>query len=230
LLPFLRDQHVMTPGTLPLGFDPPDSDPAPVQLGPHATLLQGFARSGAAILLAAIDDVCRVAPLRHTVTPGGWTMSVAMSNCGPLGWVSDRGGYRYAAIDPMSQQPWPAMPAVFRRLATDAAAAAGFAGFSPDACLINQYKPGARLTLHQDRNERDFSAPIVSVSLGLPAVFLWGGRERSHRYVKVPLLHGDVAVWGGADRLTFHGIATLADGVHPMTGDVRYNLTFRKAG
>lgn len=200
-----------------------------IRLGPQAILLQGFAESRAAILLTAIHDLCQIAPLRHMVTPGGWTMSVAMSNCGDAGWVSDRRGYRYDGIDPMSQRPWPAMPVAFRTLAAEAAAAAGFPGFSPDACLINQYKPGARLTLHQDRNERDFSAPIVSVSLGLPAVFLWGGQKRSDRPTKVPLMHGDVAVWGGVDRLTFHGIAALAEGVHPVTGSVRYNLTFRQA-
>lgn len=179
--------------------------------------------------METIDEVCRAAPLRHMVTPGGWTMSVAMTNCGTAGWVTDRRGYRYEPIDPLSQRPWPEMPALFRALASDAAAMAGFSGFMPDVCLINQYKPGARLSLHQDRDERDFSAPIVSVSLGLPAVFLWGGQQRADRPLKVPLLHGDVAVWGGVDRLTFHGIAALADGVHPATGAVRYNLTFRKA-
>lgn len=225
-----RGRPVITPGTLPLGLDLADHDSAPIKLGPQAALLTGFARSRAAILLAAIHDICREAPLRHMVTPGGWTMSVAMTNCGQAGWVSDRKGYRYDAIDPTSQRPWPAMPAALQGLASEAAAEVGFPRFSPDACLINQYQPGARLTLHQDRNERDFSAPIVSVSLGLPAVFLWGGRQRSDRPVKVPLMHGDVAVWGGADRLRFHGIAALADGVHPLTGDVRYNLTFRKAG
>jgi DNA oxidative demethylase len=156
-------------------------------------------------------------------------MSVAMTNCGEAGWVTDRSGYRYDAIDPESGQPWPAMPDVFSALAADAAVAAGFAGFVPDACLINQYRAGARLSLHQDRNERDFTAPIVSVSLGVPATFLWGGRRRADRPARVPLLHGDVVVWGGIDRLTFHGVNPLADGIHPMTGSVRFNLTFRRA-
>jgi DNA oxidative demethylase len=214
---------------LPLGLQQPASDARSIALGPQATVLKGFACSQAAALLAAIDDICRISPLRHMVTPGGWTMSVAMTNCGEAGWVTDRSGYRYDAIDPLSGQPWPAIPAVFAALAADAAAAAGFAGFVPDACLINQYRAGARLSLHQDRNERDFTAPIVSVSLGLPATFLWGGRRRADRPVRVPLLHGDVAVWGGLDRLAFHGVAPLADGIHPMTGSVRLNLTFRRA-
>jgi len=156
-------------------------------------------------------------------------MSVAMTNCGKAGWVTDRSGYRYDSIDPQTGLPWPDMPALFSALAAGAAAAAGFAGFKPDACLINQYRPGARLSLHQDRNERDFSAPIVSVSLGLPAIFLWGGQKRAQRPERIPLLHGDVAVWGGNDRLTFHGIGPLADGFHPVTEGLRYNLTFRKA-
>jgi alkylated DNA repair protein (DNA oxidative demethylase) len=220
---------MMRPDTLPLGLDQPQRIAKNVSLGPQATLLTGFAESQAAALLAAIDDIRCISPLRHMITPGGWTMSVAMTNCGDAGWVTDRSGYRYDTIDPETGQPWPAMPAVFTALAAGAAAAAGFAGFAPDACLINQYRPGARLSLHQDRNERDFAAPIVSVSLGLPAVFLWGGQKRADRPTRIPLMHGDVAVWGGVDRLNFHGVNPLADGVHPMTGDVRYNLTFRNA-
>jgi alkylated DNA repair protein (DNA oxidative demethylase) len=200
-----------------------------VALGREASLLTRFTASQAPALLAAIDDIRRVSPLRHMVTPGGWTMSVAMTNCGEVGWVTDRSGYRYDAIDPETGQAWPAMPTAFSALAAGAAAAAGFAGFAPDVCLINQYRPGARLSLHQDRDERDFSNPIVSVSLGLPAIFLWGGQKRAARPTRIPLMHGDVAVWGGVDRLTFHGVHPLADGVHPMTGAVRYNLTFRKA-
>jgi len=198
-------------------------------LGRQATLLRRFTASQAPTLLAAIEDIRRISPLRQMVTPGGWTMSVAMTNCGEAGWVTDRSGYRYDPIDPETGQAWPAMPTVFFALAAGAAAAAGFAGFAPDACLINQYRPGARLSLHQDRDERDLSNPIVSVSLGLPAIFLWGGQKRAARPTRIPLLHGDVAVWGGVDRLTFHGVHPLADGVHPLTGAVRYNLTFRKA-
>jgi len=220
---------MMRPDTLPLALHQPQRVAQSVTLGPQATLLTSFAESQATALLAAIDDIGRVSPLRHMVTPGGWTMSVAMTNCGEAGWVTDRSGYRYDAIDPKTGQAWPAMPPVFSALATGAATAGGFTGFTPDACLINQYLPGARLSLHQDRNERDFSAPIVSVSLGLPAIFVWGGQKRSDRPTRVPVMHGDVVVWGGVDRLTFHGVNALADGVHPMAGPVRYNLTFRKA-
>jgi alkylated DNA repair protein (DNA oxidative demethylase) len=163
------------------------------------------------------------------VTPGGFRMSVAMTNCGDAGWVSDRSGYRYDAIDPDSGKRWPAMPPVFADLAARAAGRAGFDGFATDACLINCYEPGARLSLHQDRNERDFDAPIVSVSLGLPAVFLFGGARRTDRPMRVPLEHGDVVVWGGPARLAFHGVAELHDGTHPLVGCRRINLTFRKA-
>jgi alkylated DNA repair protein (DNA oxidative demethylase) len=200
-----------------------------IRLGPGAVVLTTFAHGCAAQLLAGIDDIGRSAPLRHMVTPGGWKMSVAMTNCGEAGWVTDHSGYRYDTIDPDSGNAWPDMPPSFRTLATAAAAAAGFAKFVPDACLINRYSPGARLSLHQDRDELDFAAPIVSVSLGLPAVFLWGGLRRADRTVRVPLTHCDVAVWGGVDRLRFHGVHALVDGSHPMTGTVRYNLTFRKA-
>jgi DNA oxidative demethylase len=219
----------MRPETLSLGLDEPVRTAGSIRLGPGAVVLTAFAQSCAAELLAGIHDVCRRSPLRHMVTPGGWKMSVAMTNCGDAGWVTDQTGYRYDRIDPDTENTWPDMPPSFRAIATAAADEAGFARFAPDACLINQYSPGARLSLHQDRNELDLAAPIVSVSLGLPAVFLWGGRKRADRTVRVPLMHGDVAVWGGVDRLRFHGVRTLADGTHPLTGAVRYNLTFRKA-
>ena len=177
----------------------------------------------------AIDVVAARAPFRNMVTPGGHRMSVAMTNCGDFGWVSDRRGYRYEGADPESGRPWPAMPSCFLDLAARAARAAGYDDFVPDACLVNNYEPGTRLTLHQDRNERDFKAPIVSVSLGLPATFLFGGDERSDRPRRVKLLHGDVAVWGGPSRLAFHGIAPLREGAHPVTGRRRINLTLRKA-
>ena len=157
-------------------------------------------------------------------------MSVAMTNCGALGWVSDPSGYRYAAADPESGRAWPPLPKSFRDLAMGAAARSGFANFLPDACLVNRYEPGARLTLHQDKNERDFAAPIVSVSLGLPAVFLFGGATRRQRPMRVPLVHGDVVVWGGPDRLRYHGVLALKDGHHPQLGNHRINLTFRRAG
>jgi DNA oxidative demethylase len=169
------------------------------------------------------------APFRHMVTPGGHVMSVAMTNCGSAGWVTDRSGYRYDAADPEAGKPWPAMPASFRSLAGAAAAEAGFSGFAPDACLINRYAPGARMSLHQDRDETDFGAPIVSVSLGLSATFLFGGLQRSDRPRRYRLEHGDVVVWGGPARLAFHGVAPLADGEHALMGRLRINLTFRKA-
>ena len=169
-------------------------------------MLRGFAAAEAATLIEALGNVVASAPFRHMVTPGGYSMSVAMSNCGSAGWVTDRTGYRYDPIDPLTGRPWPPMPAVFRRLAVRAADAGGFAAFDPDACLVNRYEPGTRLSLHQDRNERDFSAPIVSVSLGLPAVFLFGGLRRRERPRKIRLESGDVAVWGGPARLVFHGV------------------------
>jgi alkylated DNA repair protein (DNA oxidative demethylase) len=210
-------------------FSGSETQPEREPLAEGAVLLRGFAAAEAERLVAAVNRIAAAAPFRHMVTPGGFTMSVAMSNCGRAGWVTDRHGYRYDAVDPESGQPWPAMPALFRDLAARAAAAAGFDGFAPDSCLINWYVPGARLTLHQDRNERDFANPIVSVSLGLPATFLFGGGRRSDRPKRLRLLSGDVAVWGGPARLAFHGIDVLADGEHPLTGRARFNLTFRRA-
>jgi DNA oxidative demethylase len=197
--------------------------------GPGAVLLKGFALYRAAELMAALDEITLSAPFRHMATPGGKTMSVAMTNCGRAGWVSDRRGYRYDPLDPHSGRVWPAMPPVFLELAIGSAAAAGYDGFQPDACLINRYQPGSRLTLHQDKNERDFTAPIVSVSLGLPAKFLFGGLQRSDRPKRVMLEHGDVAVWGGPSRLVYHGVDALKDGNHPVLGRQRINLTLRKA-
>jgi DNA oxidative demethylase len=162
-------------------------------------------------------------------TPGGFSMSVAMTNCGPFGWVSDPTGYRYSPTDPETGVAWPAMPAAFAELATRAAAAAGFPDFAPDACLVNRYEPGARLTLHQDKDEWDFGAPIVSVSLGVPAVFLFGGLKRSDRPQRVPLEHGDVVVWGGPARLRYHGVAKLEESRHAFAGNARINLTLRRA-
>ena len=193
-----------------------------------AVLLRRMARAFGTELIESLDEIVAAAPFRHMVTPGGHTMSVAMTNCGPLGWVTDRRGYRYDPLDPQSGQPWPAMPAAFRELAGRAAETAGFSRFLPDACLVNQYLPGARMSLHQDKDELDLAAPIVSVSLGLPAVFLFGGLRRSDRPRRFRLEHGDVAVWGGPARLCFHGIAPLAEGVHPRIGRQRINLTFRK--
>jgi DNA oxidative demethylase len=211
-------------------FEPACEAPSRESLAPGALLLRGLAAPRAPKLLADLQRVLEAAPWRHMLTPGGYRMSVAMTNCGALGWVSDARGYRYDGIDPESGRRWPALPASFAELANEAAAQAGFAGFAPDACLVNRYQPGARLTLHQDRNERDFGAPIVSVSLGLPAVFLFGGATRKDRTKRVPLAHGDVVVWGGPARLFHHGVLALKDGEHALTGAQRINLTLRKAG
>jgi DNA oxidative demethylase len=207
----------------------PDALPPLETMAESAVLLRGFARSVEGDLIAALCDIVEQAPFRHMLTPGGHQMSVAMTNCGGVGWVTDRTGYRYDRVDPESAKPWPAMPPSFRALAGQAAEQAGFDGFSPDACLINRYQPGARMSLHQDRDETDFGAPIVSVSLGLPALFLFGGLARSDRPRRFRLEHGDVAVWGGPTRLAFHGVAPLADGEHALMGRQRINLTFRKA-
>jgi alkylated DNA repair protein (DNA oxidative demethylase) len=198
-------------------------------MAPGAVLLRGYALPHETELLAAIEAVAAEAPFRHMVTPGGFTMSVAMTTCGTAGWVTDRKGYRYSPTDPLSGKPWPAMPAPFQALAAAAAAEAGYPGFQPDSCLINRYEPGTKLSLHQDQDEEDFSQPIVSVSLGLPATFLFGGPKRADPTAKFPLVHGDVAVWGGPSRLFFHGVATLKDGHHPLLGRKRINLTFRRA-
>lgn len=197
-------------------------------LDPGAMVLRGFARAREAALKQDVERVTAAAPFRHLITPGGFRMSVAMTNCGELGWVSDRRGYRYDPVDPDSGERWPPLPESFRALAADAAARAGYPGFVPDACLINRYEPGARLSMHQDRDEKDLRAPIVSVSLGLPAVFLWGGDVRADKARRVALQHGDVVVWGGPARLRFHGVLALKDGDHPFAGAHRINLTFRK--
>ena len=207
-----------------------DAAPAVEPLADGAMVLHGLARPAQDALLADVRAVIAAAPLRHPITPGGRCMSVAMTSCGALGWVSDRRGYRYDPNDPERRAPWPAMPASFVRLAAQAASRAGFDGFVPDACLINRYEPGARLSLHQDRDERDFGAPIVSVSLGLPAVFLFGGLSRADKATRIQLRHGDVVVWGGPSRLRFHGVLSLADGDHALLGRQRINLTLRRAG
>ncbi len=210
------------------------ADPAPAgrvtRLGAQALLLHGFALPQVDALWPALHKVLAQAPPRHMATPGGQRMSAALTNCGALGWVSDRRGYRYTALDPETGQAWPALPAVFLALAQAAASQAGFAGFGPDACLISRYASGARMGLHQDRDERELAQPIVSVSLGVPAVFLWGGERRADRARRVPLRHGDVLVWGGVDRLRFHGVAPIRAADHVPSGAERFNLSFRQAG
>jgi DNA oxidative demethylase len=206
-----------------------DVSPSREAMADGAVLLRGFAGRFEKDLLPALREIVKQAPFRHMSTPGGHQMSVAMTNCGTAGWVTDRAGYRYDGVDPNSGERWPAMPDTFRDLAAEAAAGAGFVGFSPDACLINRYEPGARMSPHQDKDEQDFSAPIVSVSLGIPAIFLFSGLKRSDKSRRFRLTHGDVVVWGGPSRLFFHGIAPLADAEHAVLGRQRINLTFRKA-
>ena len=211
-------------------FDHPDFHPHWREgLATGAVVLRGGALRDDTALLAEIDRIAGLVPFQYRATPGGYAMSVAMTNCGEVGWVTDRQGYRYQTTSPESQQPWPSMPELFRTLAVEAAEQAGFAGFAPDACLINRYQPGAKMSLHQDKDEHDFGAPIVSVSLGLPAIFQFGGMERSDKTQRVPLTHGDIVVWGGPSRLRYHGILPLKAGEHPLTGGYRFNLTFRKA-
>ena len=207
----------------------PDVRPSRETIAEGAVLLRGFARPVEDELITALREIVAQAPFRHMMTPGGHQMSVAMTNCGDAGWVTDRSGYRYDTIDPESRKPWPPMPPSFLALAKQAALEAGFDNFATDACLINRYQPGARMSLHQDRDEGDFGAPIVSVSLGLPATFLFGGLKRSDKTQRYRLEHGDIAVWGGPARLAFHGVAPLADGEHAVLGRQRINLTFRKA-
>lgn len=199
------------------------------EFAPGAWVLRGFALDAAAVLLAEIERIAAQSPFRHLVTPGGKTMSVAMTNCGAVGWYSDRHGYRYAEIDPETGEPWPAMPRAFSRLARAAAHAAGFDDYAPDVCLVNRYEIGTRLTLHVDQDERDHRSPIVSISLGLPATFLFGGLARKDPQRRIPLVHGDVVVWGGPSRMRYHGVLPIKDGEHPLTGARRYNLTFRVA-
>lgn len=203
--------------------------PASEALGQEAVLLRAYALASVDALLAGLEDVLAREPFRTVYTPGGLPMSVQLSGCGDCVWVSDRQGYRYEPRHPASGRPWPAMPDAWRALAQDAAMQAGFPGFVPDTCLINRYTPGSRLSLHQDKDERDFSAPIVSVSLGLPARFVFGGLTRNAPAQRWPLFHGDVVVWGGADRLRYHGVLPLHDGHHPLLGRQRINLTFRRA-
>lgn len=200
------------------------------QIGEQSYVLRGYALPWIERLLPELRKILAQSPFRKMVTPGGFTMSAALSSCGDLGWSTDARGYRYTPLDPLSQQPWPAMPDALRLLAVQAAGDAGFADFAPDACLINRYVPGAKMSLHQDKNERRYSEPVVSISLGLPAIFLFGGHERSDKAQKVSLFHGDVVVWGGVDRLRFHGVMPIKEGVHPIMGPQRINLTLRTAG
>lgn len=198
-------------------------------LAEGAVILRRRARARSEELMTLVEQVAAENPFRHRITPGGHRMSVAMTNCGDSGWTTDSRGYQYSEQDNLSGQRWPAMPPLFRQLAVTCAREAGFNGFNPDACLLNCYQPGAKLTLHQDKDERDLRQPIVSVSLGLPAIFLFGGFERGDACQRVLLEHGDVVVWGGPSRLRYHGILPLKPGIHPLAGAFRFNLTFRRA-
>jgi alkylated DNA repair protein (DNA oxidative demethylase) len=218
-----------TPATLDLFADDTPQSPSTEHIGPRSYVFRGFALPLIDRLLPALESVLRQAPFRNMVTPGGFTMSVGLSSCGDFGWTTDRRGYQYTATDPQTGQPWPRMPEVFRELAQAAADAAGFANFDPDACLINRYIPGAKMSLHQDKDELGYQWPVVSVSLGVAAMFLFGGHARSDKTQKVPLFHGDVVVWGGEDRLRFHGVMPVKQASHPQLGEQRINFTFRKA-
>jgi alkylated DNA repair protein (DNA oxidative demethylase) len=211
-------------------FDNAASKGSAERLSEGAVLFHGRLDEHAEAIIAFIRDINRQAPFRHLVTPGGHRMSVSMTSCGDLGWMTDRKGYRYTETDPASDRPWPPMPDLFSELAGAAATEAGFPAYRPDACLINRYHPGAKLSLHQDKDERDYAHPVVSFSLGLPATFLWGGFRRKDKPQRLVLEHGDVLVWGGPDRLRYHGIGPLPEGEHPLLGAQRINLTFRKAG
>lgn len=210
-------------------FDQPALAGRCEELAPGAWVLRGFAFDHAGALLHEVDDIAARSPFRHLVTPGGKTMSVAMTNCGAVGWFSDRRGYRYTSIDPETGASWPVMPALFAKLARDAAHAAGFNDYASDVCLVNRYEIGTHLTPHQDQDEHDRHSPIVSVSLGLPAAFLFGGLARTDPQQRIPLVHGDVVVWGGPSRMRYHGVLPIKDGEHSLTGPRRYNLTFRVA-
>lgn len=217
------------PATLDMFANDTAQAPRTEQIGPRSFVLRGFVLPLMEQVLAALEKVLLQSPFRHMTTPGGFTMSVALSNCGSVGWVTDRAGYRYTRIDPQTGVPWPALPDVLLTLAQAAAAESGFPGFMPDACLINCYVPGSKMSLHQDKNEHGYEWPVVSVSLGVPATFLFGGLERSDKTQRVSLFHGDVVVWGGEDRLRYHGVMPLKHAEHPLLGEQRINFTFRKA-
>ena len=220
----------MTPTTFDLFAEAePEQPPRREQIGEQSYVLRGFALAWVNRLLPELQAVLSAAPFRQMITPGGFTMSAAMSSCGDWGWTTDRSGYRYTRNDPRTGRPWPPMPEVFLQMAQAAAREAGFAEFLPNACLINRYIPGAKMSLHQDKDEASYAAPIVSVSLGLPAMFLFGGFERGDKCQRVPLLHGDIVVWGGVDRLRYHGVLPIKDGTHPRLGEQRINFTFRAA-
>lgn len=204
-----------------------DGAVAPVDvIMPEVVLLRGFVAT--APLLLEIEAIAAAAPFRRLETPGGGRMSVAMTNAGRWGWHSDRRGYRYLECDPESGRPWPTMPAAFAALARRAATRAGFPGFEPDCCLVNRYAIRAQMGTHRDFDELDLRHPIVSVSIGLPATFLWYGAARKGPPRRVEVTDGDVLVWGGAARAGYHGVRRLTGRGEAPDG-LRYNLTLRRA-
>ena len=217
-----------TPITHSLFDEEPDASRTEV-LFPGAVLLHRYALKLERTFLDELDTLTKISPFRQMLTPGGRKFGVHNTSCGEVGWISDARGYRYVSIDPVSEQPWPTMPREFQQLATDAAEEGGFKHFIPDSCLVNRYAPDIKMSLHQDKDEADFSQPIVSVSLGMSATFVFGGLQRSDKLRRIDLHHGDVLVWGGPARLLFHGIQSIKDQPHPIMGAQRINLTFRRA-
>jgi len=200
-----------------------------VKLAEGAVWLRGFALPEADALWALVSAHLATHPPQQMMTPMGYPMSVKTTSLGDYGWVGNATGYGYARLNPVTNQPWPPIPTLLLSLAQRAANAAGYADYCPDTCLINLYQTGAKMGLHQDKDELDFTQPIVSVSLGVPATFLFGGAKRTDKTAKIPLTHGDVVVWGGASRRYFHGVNAVKLGQHPLLGALRCNLTFRKA-
>lgn len=198
-----------------------------IDIVPGMVLLRGFANSP--ILIESLSQVLAHSPLRQMETSRGFKMSVHTSNCGEAGWISDRRGYRYVKQDPLNGKPWPDLPIAFKSVAQDAAIEAGFSAYEPDVCLINRYRPGNQMGAHQDKDEQDFTQPIVSVSLGIDARFFVIGPEKRGSSTAVDLTDGDVLVFGGPARKFFHGVRKLRESIHPALGAVRWNLTFRKA-
>lgn len=200
------------------------------KISDQSYLIKGAVIEKADELITEINSITRSSPLRQMQTRRGHYLGAKMTNCGDLGWIGDDKGYRYSSLDPLTNQPWPRMPTMFKTLAREMASSVGFEDFEPDVCLINQYMPKVGMGLHQDKDEQDLSQPIVSLSLGVPAIFLFGGYQRSDSVSYHLLEHGDVVIWGGIDRLRFHGIQPLKLGHHRLTGQMRYNLTFRDTG
>ncbi len=207
----------------------PDFDALSIQISPDAVLFKAALKPVASSLLEEIRTISGANPFRQRKTPGGQLMSAAMTNCGAWGWVTDADGYRYSDIEPETGRTWLPIPAVWIQWVNLFCQRAGLGTFNPDACLINRYAPGAGMGLHQDKDEKDLAIPIVSFSLGAPVLFRWGGLNRQEPVSEFLLEHGDVLVWGGADRMRFHGVKKLRRYQHPLTGHYRYNLTFRQS-